>query len=176
MKRKKQSVFLLLILLICCMILFLHGSPQDGTTVQSREKMLEDRSDGTVWHIAAEQKLHDHILCGIISDRSETGIAVFEPYNKGYRLDSRSWTDSPDDIILTQFISDGQLYDIVWFNGQDSEYVQLKYSYGNGIHLTERFQTSDGNLVYNPAPSDEYNLEAVYYDNKGRICAETAHD
>lgn len=48
--------FSTLILLLCGFILFQYLSLPDGNSIQSREKLLKDKSDGTIWNIEIEQE------------------------------------------------------------------------------------------------------------------------
>ena len=168
MKRKIIIGFSALLLLLCGFILFQYLSLPNGNSIQSREKLLEDKSDGTTWNIEIEQEFQKYILCGIYDNKARAGIAIFEPTLRGYKLNSKCWGSSSDEIITTQFIIDSKLYDIVWFNEPNAEYVELNYSYGNGEQMTRQFQIDDREIICNPAPSNEYNLEVVYYDDNGK--------
>ena len=122
---------------------------------------------GTNWNIAVEQELEEYILSGIYSDNGKSGIAVFKPNGHGtYKLISREWRDS-DEIIISGFIADGTWYDIVWFNGASTNIAELTYTSEGEKPETLSFETGDMSIICNPAPSDAYSLEVVYYDKNG---------
>ena len=66
-----------------------YFSQQYGSTVGSREKMLNGTPEGTEWNISQEQQFGDYLLCSIYSD-TKSGIAAFEEIGNGkYKLNSR---------------------------------------------------------------------------------------
>lgn len=100
----------------------------DGSTLESREELLQERSKGKLWLISVEQKTDNYIISGIYSGYDESGLAVFEPKGIGkYKLQTRVFRDN-DRIITTSSYIGGQWYDIVWFNGAKTEYAEITYT------------------------------------------------
>lgn len=168
MKKRTLIITGILFLLFIGYNLFQYLSIPDGNSVKSREQLLKDIPKGVTWNIAIEQELQDLIVSGIYSSGGKTGIAVFEPEGNRYKLYSREWRNSADRIIITGISIDGIWYDLVWFNGAETEKAELTYTQtGNNIEETFTFDTSDMEIICNPAPADNYALDVIYYDKDG---------
>lgn len=139
----------------------------DGITVESREEMLEDLPRGLGWKISTETRVGNNIISGIYSRDNKSGIAVFVPNgDKRYRLLARQWCDS-DDIIISNFVIDNEWYDIVWFNGAKTDYAEITYTYDGKMQEPIIHNSKDMEIFVNPAPSNDYSLKVVYYDEYG---------
>ncbi len=164
----KNKVLILVILAILCFISYHYIQRPDGSSVESREKILGITPEGTKWNIANEQGFNDYILSGIYSE-SKSGIAVFQPKGSGkYKLVSREWRDS-DEIIISEIAIDGQLYDIVWFNGAAASYAEVVYTINGVKEEPIVFDTSDMGIICSKAPAKDYFLEVKYHDSAGNV-------
>ena len=139
----------------------------DGSTLESREKICAEFPRGKDWKIAIEQELNDYIISGIYSRDGMSGIAVFEPYGNGkYKLLSREWREQ-DEIIITGTIIDQQWYGIVWFNGAETDYAEITYTY-DGKKQEPIIHNAKGMEIFiNSAPAKDYSIDVVYYDSEG---------
>lgn len=140
----------------------------DGSTLESREELLQERSKGKLWLISVEQKIDNYIISGIYSGYDESGLAVFEPKGNGkYKLQTRVFRDN-DRIITTSSYIGGQWYDIVWFNGAKTDYAEITYTL-DGVKQEPIIHNSKGMEIFiHPAPTnDEYGINVVYYDSEG---------
>lgn len=140
----------------------------DGSTLESREELLQERSKGKLWLISVEQKTDNYIISGIYSGYDESGLAVFEPKGNGkYKLQTRVFRDN-DRIITTSSYIGGQWYDIVWFNGARTDYAEITYTL-DGVKQEPIIHNSKGMEIFiHPAPTnDEYGIDVVYYDSEG---------
>ncbi len=147
-------------------VISFNGKP-DGSTLESREQLLESLPRGFKWKIASETELGNHIVSGIYSRDNKSGIALFMPNgDKEYRLLARQWRDT-DDIIISNFVVDNVWYDIVWFNGAQTEYAEITYTYDGKKHEPIIHNSKEMEIFINPAPSSDYALSVVYYDNEG---------
>ncbi len=139
----------------------------DGSTPDSREKMLENLPRGIGWQIAAETEESGHIISGIYSRDNKSGIAVFTPNGEEkYRLLARQWRDR-DDIIISNFVIDNVWYDVVWFNGAKTDYAEITYTYDGKKHKPIIHNSENMEIFINPAPADSYSINVVYYDDEG---------
>lgn len=140
----------------------------DGRTVESRTEMLNDDSHGIAWSIAKEQKLGDYIISGIYSE-TQAGIAVFKPDGNGkYRLSSSNW-QGMNDIIIKHYPVEGEWYNIIWFNGAQTDHAELTYTINGVKEEPLVFDTSDMQIICNPPSATDYNLEVIYYDSEGNV-------
>ncbi len=159
-------VIALSILMITTVGTLIYNKP-DGSTTDSREQLLENLPRGIDWKISTETELSGHIISGIYSRDNKSGIAVFMPNGEEkYRLLARQWRDS-DDIIISNFYIEDVWYDVVWFNGAKTDYAEITYTFNGNtmepvIHNSENME-----LFINPAPSNDYSLNVVYYDSEG---------
>lgn len=150
-----------------CSLISALCNKQDGTTIESREKMLESLPRGFGWKIAVETEIDNNIVCGIYSRDNKSGIALFAPVDdKGYKLIARQWRDS-DDIIISNFVILNKWYDIIWFNGAKTDFAQITYNIGGNEQEPVIHNAKGMELFVNPSPSEDYDVNVVYYDDAG---------
>ena len=107
MKKKTGIVFGILIIPFVAYSAWNYFGKPDGSTVQSREELLENIPKGTDWKIAKETEFQNYIISGMYSSDGKSGIAVFEPLDNGkYKMSSREWRED-DEIIISGYIIDG---------------------------------------------------------------------
>ena len=165
--KKAFAVFLILIIIFAVGVVRYFSRP-DGSTLESREKICSEFPRGKDWKIAIEQELNDYIISGIYSSNEMSGIAVFKPYGNGkYKLHSREWRDN-DRIIITGITVDNLWYDVIWFNGAETDYAKITYTL-DGAKQEPIIHNSKGMEIFiHPAPTnDEYGIDVVYYDSEG---------
>lgn len=168
MKNKVWIALAIIILAVLGYAAYQHSQQPDGSTVESREAILRNAPKKIEWHIAQEEEIAGCLLSCIYSD-NKAGIAVFEPAGNGkYQLFSLDWRDI-DDIVITQFVADGELYDVVWFNGAATSYAELTYTVDANKEKPMVFDTSDMPIIYTKAPAGNYALEVKYYDDAGNV-------
>lgn len=139
----------------------------DGTTLESRKEMVAQLPQGKGWNISVETTVSDFIISGIYSQNEKSGIAVFAPDGeKRYKLQSRTLKDQ-DRVVIAGAIIDNTWYDIVWFNGAQTAYAEITYTYDGKTREPIRHSSANMEIFVYPAPSDEYTLQAVYYDEAG---------
>lgn len=139
----------------------------DGSTLESREEICAEFPRGKDWKISVEQEFNDYIISGIYSRDGMSGIAVFEPYGNGkYKLQSREWREQ-DRIVITGTIIDQKWHDIVWFNGAKTDYAEITYTYDDKKQEPIIHSAKGMEIFINPAPSKDYSIDVVYYDDAG---------
>ena len=169
---KKTSAIIgyicVVIMVVMCIGAISYYIQPDGSTFESLEELLQERSKGKLWLISVEQKIDNYIISGIYSGYDESGLAVFEPKGNGkYKLQTRVFRDN-DRIITTSSYIGGQWYDIVWFNGAKTDYAEITYTL-DGVKQEPIIHNSKGMEIFiHPAPTnDEYGIDVVYYDSEG---------
>ena len=139
----------------------------DGSTMESREKMLKDIPKGTNWTIATERLLDDYLITGIVSDNGKAGIAVFEPRGNGkYKLQTSCHRDM-DDIIISGTMVGDAWYDLIWFNGTQTERAEVTYTVTNEASQSTVYLSDNDTIICSLAPFKEYTLHVTYYDSEG---------
>ena len=165
----KKKVFIILIVVLLALLGYgacRYFLQPDGSTVESREKILEGTPKGIEWNISQEQEFKNYLLCGIYSE-NKSGIAVFEAIGNGkYKLASIEWRNT-DEIVISGFSVDGEWYDLIWFNGAKTDYAEIFYEVSGENKEPVIFDVSDMKIICTKAPGKDYTMSVRYYDNNG---------
>lgn len=169
MKKKWLIIILVVILLFLGVTTYKYLSVPNGQTVESREQLLEGIPKGSEWQISTEQSFNDLIVSGIYSADGKSGVAIFEPTGNGkYKLSSREWREN-DRIVISGYLFESIWYDVVWFNGAETQYAEITYTV-NGVKQKPIIHDSTNMKIFiNEAPAEDYSINVVYYDNDGNI-------
>lgn len=168
---KKQLLFagvvFVAIVAVITGLYYFDLSPQ-GTTTESREKILNASiSTGTSWAITAETEIEGYIICAADSADDKVSLAVFKPdENGGYTFQSSTNRNS-DEIIISSVVINQEVYDLIWFNGAQTEYAELLYTVGNQPQEPQKFSTNDMSIICVRSPAKEYTISVSYYDHNG---------
>lgn len=167
MKKKIGIVIGILIILFLAYSAWSYFSRPDGSSVQSREELLENIPNGTKWKITKETELKNYIISGMYSADGKSGIAVFEPLGNGkYKMSSREWREN-DEIIISGYIIDGTWYDLVWFNGVKTEYAEIIYTIDDVEQEPIIHDAKEMDIFINASPAKDYSISVIYYDEDG---------
>ena len=167
---KKMYLKYVLILLVCIVgvVICFFYSLTKGDTIESREALLDDAiSRGKDWTIANEIKIDDYIISSAYSTNGKSTIAVFEPISNGKYKFSTSTNRENTDIIVGGTIINGEWYDLVWFNGAQTEYAEIIYTV-NGVKKEPlKYDTTNRNIICIRNPAKDYSIAVCYYDSEG---------
>ncbi|WHH59719.1 hypothetical protein [Petroclostridium sp. X23] len=166
MKRKKYILVAAIIILSVVFIsFFFQQCKPDGSTLESRELRLSQSDNGI--HIAAEIKIDEHIISGIIDANNKYGLAIFEPEdNNKYKLQTRFLRDN-DEIITGHTVINGTGYDLFWYNQADLDYAQVTYTVQGKKLEPIKLDARENKILYYKAPSNDYSIEVTFYDTQG---------
>lgn len=167
---KKKILIFGLIIAICIGSVFVYYaySVTAGDTIESREFLLDKAiATGEDWIIVKEAKIEGFIISAAYSTDNKSTLAVFEPEAKGKYKFSTSVNRQSDEIIIGGAIINGDWYDLVWFNGAQTEYAEIVYTINGKENKPLKFDTADMNIIYNKNPEKEYELSVCYYDSEG---------
>lgn len=144
------------------------GSTPTGNTIESRESLLDASVlQGKEWSIVKEIEIKDYIISAAYSINDKSTIAVFKPTsNGGYEFSSSTCRDH-DEIIIGEAIINENWYDLVWFNGAQTEYAEMIYTIDGQKKDPLRYVTTDMNIIYNKNSTKAYTLNVLYYDSNG---------
>jgi len=168
MKKKMLLIGLIVIagvigVLICCAY-----SLPDGKTIESREEILDNAiSKGGSWSIAKEIEIDGYIISAAYSTDNKSTIAVFKPESNGRYKFSTSTNRTSDEIIVGGAIINGAWYDLIWFNGAQTEYAEIIYTINGKESKPLRYDTTDMDVIYNKITEKDYSMEVYYYDSEG---------
>lgn len=169
LKKKWLIIILVVILLFLGVTTFEYLGVPNGQTVESREQLLEGIPKGSEWQISTEQSFNDLIVSGIYSADGKSGVAFFEPTGNGkYKLSSRECREN-DRIVISGYLFESIWYDVVWFNGAETQYAEITYTV-NGVKQEPIIHDSTNMKIFiNEAPAKDYSINVAYYDNEGNI-------
>lgn len=165
MKKRILIGIITLAVLIAAFLGYQYFTEPKGDTVDGREALLEEAKGGE-WQIQTETELEGYIVSGAYSDK-EIAIAVFAPEGeKNYSLQTTT-VRFPEEIIIAGSMIGDKWYDLIWFNGAQSEYAEVTYAFDGEAQEPQRYDTKDMNIIFSEAPSKDYNINVVYYDSEG---------
>ena len=167
---KKKVLLIAAAGIVCIMAAFLYflASAPKGDTVQSRESILNRAiSTGNGWTIAQEIELDGYLVSGAYSADGKSALAIFTPTGNGRYKFSTSINRNREEIIIGGAVINGKWYDLIWFNGAQTEYAEITYTIGGETQETLRYDTKDMEIIYLENPEKEYTIHAVYYDSEG---------
>ena len=150
-------------ILICCA----YSSP-DGKTIESREELLDDAiSTGESWSIAKEIEIDGYIISAAYSTNNKSTIAVFKPESNGKYEFLTSTNRDNNEIIVGGAIINGDWYDLIWFNGAQTEYAEIIYTINGKEYKPLKYDTTDMDIIYNKNAEKDYSMKVYYYDSEG---------
>ena len=165
----KVIKFLVLVILICVAgILVYFVSLPKGNTVESREDLLDDAIRGeSEWTIVKEIKIDDYIISCGYSENNKATITVFVPTTNGRYKFLTSTSRHNKEIIIGGVNINNDWYDLIWFNGAQTEYAEVTYTYNNEEEKTIKYDTRNMDLISIKNNEQSYKLDVCYYDNEG---------
>ena len=149
--------------------MFFHFSLK-GDTVESREALLDNAiSGGNDWTIVKEKEIDGYIVSCAYSTDGKSTIAVFKPASNGKYEFSTSTNRDNKDIIIGGALINGDWYDLVWFNGAQTEYAEVIYTVTGVRKEALKYDTTSMDLICIKNSEKEYSIEVCYYDSEGNI-------
>ncbi len=164
---KKKFLLPILIIIVCIIVYFIWSQPS-GNTVESREQILNNEiTRGNDWTILKEIKIEGYIISGAYSADDKSTLAIFEPISNNKYKFAKSTNRYNDEIIISGFKINDDWYDLIWFNGAQTQYAEVIYTIDGQMQDTLKYNTTDMNIIYNKNPAKEYTMKVCYYDDKG---------
>ena len=75
-----------------------------------------------------------------------------------------------DDIITDTVNIDGKGYVLITFMGAETEYALITCTDNvSGEENTVRYDAEVSDIIYFESPSDDFNMNIVYYDKEGNV-------
>ena len=167
MKKKILICVIVFIAVLAGYNVYRQSSQPDGNTAESREEILNAEAKGREFKIYCEQEIGDYTVSGIYSN-AQDGIAVFEPDGNRHKLILKELRRK-NDIIITGCIMDGKWYNIVWFNGAETNYAELIYTIDGVENEPIVYDVSNREIICSEKPEKDYTLTVKYYDSDGNV-------
>ncbi len=168
MKGIRNILLLLMFSLLLSGIAFYDARP-DGRTTESREEILNNIDEKTVWEIRTEISIAETIVCSIYSE-DKYGIIVFREQDNGkYKWQQRSSMRREAGYpLFTSIIADVEVYNFFMLNRDEAVTLEVIYTeHGSGKQKSYRFDVTETDLVYTPAVFNSCHVEYNYYDAEG---------
>lgn len=124
-------------------------------------------SKGDDWTISKETEIDNYIVSSAYSTNGKSAIAVFEPIPNGKYKFLTSTSRGNKDIIIGGAAINGEWYDLVWFNGAQTEYAEIIYTVNDVKKEPLRYDTTNMELIYIKNPEKKYSMNVCYYDSNG---------
>ncbi len=157
----------LAIAMVMLLVLAGCGNSGRGSAREEREELLR----GNIvperhWNIVNETEVEGYLVSAYTSN-DKNGLAVFaSDKNDGYEFE-RATTVNTNDVIVTHDFWDTTHYDLIWFNGAQTEYAEVIYTINGQQQEAIRFDTRDMGIIVNPSPAKDYSIDVIYYDADG---------
>lgn len=144
------------------------GNSGSGATQEEREELLHDNIvPESNWNIVAETEIEGHLTSAIDGTNHKSGLAAFESTgNNGYEFKSAK-TANMDQVIFDEAFLGKNHYDLIWFDGVQTEYAEVIYTIDGKQQDALRFDTTDMDIIVNPSPAKEYSIQVIYFDADG---------
>ena len=167
---KKKYILYVLIPLICIIgaFLYVYNLSPKGDKIESREALLNNAIPvGKDWTITKEKVIDDYIISCAYSVNGKSTIAIFEPMSNGRYKFSTSTNRDNTDIIIGGTIIDGVWYDLIWFNGAQTEYAEIIYTVNGERQEPLKYDTTNMDIICIKNTEKDYSIDVCYYDNDG---------
>ena len=156
------------IVFIVGIIIYTFYALPKGDTVESREELLNNAISGAKeWSIVKETKIDGYIISCAYSSNGKSTIAVFEPVSEEKHKFSTSTNRDNEEIIIGGTIINGKWYDLIWFNGVQTEYAEIIYSVNGETKEPLKYDTSDMDIICIQNSEKDYSINVTYYDKDG---------
>ena len=172
-KKSKTAAVIFLTVIIAAAALWLaffkNPSP-DGSTLESREKLISGLDDGKDWMIDKELVIGDHIISSAYSSGNKASLVTFKAEGKdGYSVQS-SVKRNKDEIITDTVDIDGKGYVLITFMGAETEYAMVTCTDNvSGEESTVKYDAEVSDIIYFESPSHDFTMNVVYYDAEGNV-------
>lgn len=166
MSKKNKMILWAILLCVAGIFVYVVSIPK-GNTVESRQELLNDAVSGeSTWKIMQETNIENYIISCAYSENDKATIAVFCPtQNGGYKFVTSTNRNNKEVIVGGVNINE-DWYDLIWFNGVQTEYAEVTYTIDNE-EKTIKYDTSNMNLISVKNNEQSYKLDVYYYDSEG---------
>ena len=166
--QKRLIIVIAVLVVFCCgiAIILLLPAQEDGSTLASREVILQDLPKGIDWQIASEISVDGYLISSIYS-ATKDGLAVFEPQKNGGYKEQSVYYANKGAIVCAKALISQVWYDIFWLNQANLAYAEIVYTIDGQQMEPSRLEFKDLPIVYHQAPGDDYTLHICYYDAYG---------
>lgn len=172
MRTNKKLLIAIDIIVVALIIWFgfIRNPLPDGSTLESRQERISILNNGEDWTIDKELVIGDYIISSAYSSENKASLVTFKAEGKdGYS--PQSWVKRNKDEIITDTVNiDGKGYVLITFMGAEVEYAEVTcVDNVSGEETTERYDVGLSDIIYFESPSDDFNMNIVYYDKEGNM-------
>ena len=162
---KRMTIPAVLVVIAAIIGFSMYTGALDGSTSESREEILNQAIIGA--HIVTEEEIDGYVVCGITTDSGEYGLAVFEPDDGGFNLQTH-FLRSADRGVIGSAEIDGRSYDLFWRNRYDLERAEITYTSGGGRDV-KTLDATENRILCSESPSGNYTVSVRFYDVEGNV-------
>lgn len=171
MRTNKKLLIAIDIIVVALIIWFgfIRNPLPDGSTLESRQERISILNNGEDWTIDKELVIGDYIISSAYSSENKASLVTFKAEGDGYSLQS-TVKRNMDEIITGAVNIDGKEYVLITFMGAETEYALVTCTDNvSGEENTVRYDAEVSDIIYFESPSDDFNMNIVYYDKEGNM-------
>ena len=166
MKNKIITSICIIIVCVIAVIGIYYNNQYDGSTIESRERILKKNSD--IIHISSEIELDGYIISSGTTTDNKYAFVIFEPKSNGkYKCVYRTEIQT-EQLYITDYKIKDKLYNFFWIKQQPNlEYAEVIYTVNNKEQEPIKIDIKGKYFFYNETPGNDYTVKVVFYDNEG---------
>lgn len=171
MRTNKKLLIAIDIIVVALIIWFgfIRNPLPDGSTLESRQECISILNNGEDWTIDKELVIGDYIISSAYSSENKASLVTFKAEGDEYGIQS-TVKRNKDDIITDTVNIDGKGYVLITFMGAETEYALVTCTDNvSGEENTVRYDAEVSDIIYFESPSDDFNMNIVYYDKEGNM-------
>ena len=145
----------------------------NGTTVESREAILQSQPGQNPWKILDEQAVDGYLVCSMREDPeigiqdNEIGIAIFEILEDG-KHSFVTWAKrESDEIVFSHVRFHENDYVLIFADIVSPSHADVTFLRNETVLSSETHEVSENRVLVLPRPEDPLTVTAVYYDTNG---------
>ena len=172
MRTNKKLLIAIDIIVVALIIWFgfIRNPLPDGSTLESRQERISTLNNGEDWTIDKELVIGDYIISSAYSSENKASLVTFKAEEKDGYSPQSSVKRNMDEIIADTVNIDGKGYVLITFMGAETEYALVTCTDNvSGEENTVRYDAEVSDIIYFESPSDDFNMNIVYYDKEGNM-------
>lgn len=156
-----------LIVLIATCVLTSSKGRLSGTTLESREAILQSQPGQNPWKILDEQVIDGYLVCSI-REEEKIGIAIFEVLEDGKHAFVTWTTRARDEIVFSHVRFHENDYVLIFADIASPSHADVTFLRNETVLSSETHEVSENRVLVLPRPEeDPLTVTAVYYDTNG---------
>ncbi|MBE6915179.1 MAG: hypothetical protein E7471_00905 [Ruminococcaceae bacterium] len=162
-----------LIVLIATCVLTSSKGRLSGTTLESREAILQSQPGQYPWKILDEQVVDGYLVCSMREDPeigiqdNEIGIAIFEILEDG-KHSFVTWAKrESEEIVFSHVRFHENEYVLIFADIPSPSHAEVTFIRDDTVLESKTHELTENRVLVLPRPEDPLTVTAIYYDING---------